>query len=244
MLAVKRTDGNLMFLYAVYLASLSVGNVLDSSYVYIFSVTLPASVLTYPLTFLVANIIRELWEEKYASRLVLLGFSVKFVGIVLLGLSRLVTTFPDWGAQRDLWNALGTSFWEVGAQWVLGKDYRFWTISILSFPLAQFANVWVFDFMLRRHIRKTGGPWGGRWVRYLTAALVGESIEACLFIALLYQPNWILVRRFIFSQLYVRVIFTFYTLPLFYALTWRKKRGGGECRIWKMSSYGIWWTEP
>ena len=149
---------------------------------------------------------------------------MKFVGLVLLGFSRLLTIFPDEGAQRELWSVLGTSFWDVGAQWVLGNDYRFWTISLISFPLAQFMNVMVFDFFLRRHIRKTGGPWGGRWKRYFTAAMLGEIVEVCLFMVLLYQPDWDRVKYFARQQLYVRTLFTLSTLPVFYALTWRKRR--------------------
>lgn len=224
MLGVKRTDGNLMFLYAVYLAALSVANVLDNSYVFIFGHTLPASVLTYPITLLVANVIRELWEEKYASRVVLLGLSVKFVGIVLLGLSQLLTVVPDYGMRWELWRILGTSFWEVSEQWVLGRDFRFWTVSILTFPIAQFANVWVFDTLLTRHIRRTGGPWGGRWVRYLTAAMVGETAEVLLFLVLAFAPNWANIWRFTQQQMLVRTVFTFGTLPVFYILTWRRRR--------------------
>ena len=45
MMGLQRTDGNLMFLYALFLAALSVGNVLDNSYMYLLGYTLPASAL-------------------------------------------------------------------------------------------------------------------------------------------------------------------------------------------------------
>lgn len=223
MLGLRRTDGNLMFLYAVYMATLSVSNVLDNSYVFIFGHTLPASVLAYPLTFLVLNIIRELWEEKYASRAVLLGLSMKFVGIVLLGLSKLMNVFPDYGVRWELWSTLGTSFWEASTQMVLGRDFSFWTVSLITFPIAQFANVWIFDALLNRHIRRTGAPWGGRWVRYLCGALAGEVTEVTLFMVLAFAPDWGGIWWNIQCQLYVRGILTLETLPLFYALTWRRR---------------------
>lgn len=213
-----------MLLYAVYIASLSVGNILDDSYIFIFGHTLPASVLSYPLTFLVANIIRELWEEKYASRLVLLGLSVKFVGIVLLGLSQLLTVVPDYGPRWELWRILGTSFWEVSEQWMLGRSFRFWTVSMLTFPIAQFVNVWLFDLLLTRHVQRTGSLWGGRWVRYLTAAMAGEAAEAVLFLVLAFAPSWENIWRFTQAQMLVRTVFTLGTLPLFYAMTWRRRQ--------------------
>ncbi len=223
MLGVQRTDGNLMLLYAVYLAALTVGNVMDESYAYIFGVTLPASVIFYPLTFLIANIIHELWGEHSAARGVLLGLAVKFIGIVLMGLSQLLVIVPDYGFRWEMWRIIGTSFWEVSEQMMLGRELRIWTVSIISFPIAQFANVLVFGAILKRHIRRTGGPWGGRWVRFLAAALAGELTETALFISLAFAPAWGRVGILIRQQLYVRSLLTAFTLPVFYALTWRRR---------------------
>lgn len=224
-MGVKRTDGNLMFLFAVYLAALSLGNVLDDSYVVLFGATLPASVLAYPLTFLMANIICELWGRDDAVRVMLLALSVKFIGVVLLGLAQLVAIFPDYGARRVLWGLLSTSFWEVSGHMVLGKTVRFWTASLISFPCAQLANILVFTAIRNRHIWKTGGPWGGRWVRYLCGALAGEAAEVLVFLALILAPDWKTIQADTISQMYARGIMTAMTLPLFYILTWRRRRG-------------------
>ena len=223
MMGLQRTDGNLMFLYALFLAGLSVGNVLDNSYFYFMGYLLPASILAYPMTFLVTGTICELWEEKYASRLVLLGLSVKFVGIILLGLSQLLKIFPDYGARYELWSLLGTSFWEVSGQMVLGRNIRFWSISLVTFPIAQFVNIWVFNAMLARRIQKTGAAWGGRWLRYLCGAIAGEGTEVVLFMAALFIPDWDAMWVPLRQQLYVRSVFTLFMLPLYYALTWRRR---------------------
>lgn len=212
-----------MFLFAVYLAVLSIGNVMDDSYVVFLGTTLPASVLAYPLTFLVANIICELWGRDDAIRVMLLGLSVKFVGIVLLGLAQLVTIFPDPGARRELWGLLGTSFWEVSGQMVLGKNVRFWTASLISFPCAQLANVLMFTAIRNRHIWRTGGPWGGRWVRYLGGALTGEAVEVVVFLLLILAPDWEAVKINAISHMHARSMMTLMSLPLFYMLTWRRR---------------------
>lgn len=222
-MGVKRTDGNLMFLFAVYLAALSLGNVLDDSYVVLFGAALPASVLAYPLTFLMANIICELWGRDDAVRVMILALSTKFIGVILLGLAQLVAIFPDYGARKELWGILGTSFWEVSGQMVLGNTVRFWTASLISFPCAQLANICVFTAIRNRHVIRTGGPWGGRWVRYLCGALVGEAVEVLVFLALILAPNWEAMQTDIIAQMNARGAMTLMTLPLFYILTWRRR---------------------
>lgn len=224
MLGLKKTDGNLMFLYAAYLAALSIGNVLDNSFVFLFGCVLPASVLAYPLTLLTLCVICELWGRGDAARLVLLGLGMKFVGVVLLGLAQAVKIFPDYGARRELWSILGTSFWEVSGHMILGKDVRFWTASIISFPIAQLTGLWVFDRMLRRRVERTGAAWGGRWARYLCGCMAGEAAEITLFLLMILAPDWRLFKIDMARQIYVRGIFTLMWLPTYYALTWRRRR--------------------
>ena len=229
MMGLQRTDGNLMFLYALFLAALSVGNVLDNSYFFFMGYLFPASVLAYPMTFLVTSTICELWEEKYASRLVLLGLSIKFLGVVLLGLSQLIKIFPDYGARKELWSILGTSFWEVSGHMVLGRTLRFWTSSMITFPVAQFVGIWVFCKVMERHIQKAGSAWGGRWSRYLAGALAGEITEVMLFMTLTFASEWTDLfghkyQQACLQQIYVRLWLTFLSLPVYYALTWRRKQ--------------------
>ena len=224
MLGLKKTDANLMFLYAVYLAALFVGNSMNDSYMVLFGMTLPASVLAYPLTCLVACIVCELWTREDAAKVALLGLNIKFVGVVLLGLAQILTIFPDPGARKELWGLLGTSFWEVAGRMVLGRDIRFWTVSIISFSCAQFACIAAFSAIRDWHIRWTGGPWGGRWLRYLCGALAGEAAEVAVFLTLVLFPDIDAIWRNAAGQMYVRGILTLAGLPLFYALTWRRRR--------------------
>ena len=222
-MGVKRTDGNLMFLYAAYLAALSVGNLMDGKYILFLGMTLPASMLAYPMTLLVSCVISELWTRDDAYRLVILALSIKFLGVVLLGAAQVMTLFPDYGARHDLWGILGTSFWDVAGSFVLGADIRFWCGSIVSFALAQPIGIWAFNVVRDRHIRRRGSPWGGRWFRYLCGSLMGEAVEVVAFLLLVFAPSWEKMWADIVQQMYARGTLTLIGLPFFYILTWRRR---------------------
>ena len=222
-MGVKRTDGNLMFLYAAYLAALSVGNLMDGKYILFLGMTLPASVLAYPVTLLVSCVISELWTRDDAYRLVILALSIKFLGVVLLGAAQVMTLFPDYGARHDLWGILGTSFWDVAGSFALGTDIRFWGGSIVSFALAQSAGIWAFNAVRDRHIRRRGSPWGGRWFRYLVGTLTGECTETLIFLILAFAPAWNRIWTDTVLQMYARGTLTLMCLPFFYILTWRRR---------------------
>ena len=120
MLGVRRTDGNLMLLYATYIAALSTGNVLNNNYMFLLGYTMPASVLAYPITLLVADVICELWTQEDAARVVLLGLAEKFIGIILLGLSTLINIFPRYGAGRNSGVSWATRSGRCPATWCCG----------------------------------------------------------------------------------------------------------------------------
>ena len=221
---VKRTDGNLMMLCAVYLAALFIANSGSSKFVIILGHTLPSSTIMYPMTLMVLCVISELWDRRETYRLVMLGLSTKFVGVVLLGLAQLCfRTFPRYGGRHDLWWILGTSIWDVSGRMVLGSDIRIWATSIVSFALAQFSGATAFNALRDRHIRKHGGPWGGRWLRYLAGSMTGELVEVLVFMALCYPSDLVNVPMICVIHLYVRGALTLALMPVFYILTWRRR---------------------
>ena len=123
---------------------------------------------------------------------------------------------------QELWGLLGTSFWEVSGQMVLGKNLRFWTVGLISFLCAQLTGIAVFMALLERRVQKTGAAWGGRWLRFFAGAMTGELIEAVIFMTLMLAPDWDTLRLGLWGQLAARGAITLMELPVYYLLTWRK----------------------
>lgn len=227
----RRSDGNLMFLYALYMAALSIGNLLDSGFVSVIGYPLPASLLLYPITILVLCIICELWTSDEAYRLVFLGISAKFIGIILLTLSELLsapsaityTMLANPDAIR-LANLFGMAFKNIGDRWVIGTSLRMWTGSLLSYSIAQFSTIWTFNWAYTRHVQKVGSPWGKRWYRYGLSSIVGHTLEYILFTFLVFAPKWELVSDAFLAHIFFRVVAIFIGVIPFYIITWRTRR--------------------
>ena len=224
MLGVKKTDGNLMFLYAVYLSSLFLSNMTNGQQVYFFGMMLPAASMTYPVSLLTLCVICELWRREEAYKLVFLALSIKFMGIVMLGTSQLFINLPRYGIRNELWWILGVSLWRASDMMILGRDLRFWTAALVSFTFAQAGCVRVFHVIYDRHVRKTGSPWGRRWARYLGAAMAGEMAETLIFLGLTFAPEWERFWEGVKWHACVRGILTLAGLPVFYLATWRRRK--------------------
>lgn len=228
-MGVRRTDGNLMFLYALYLSALSIGNLMDRGMVALSGFMLPASVLFYPITLLVLCIVNELWTEDEAYKLALLGLSTKFLGIIFVTLASIITRQPILAVTAantsdSILNLFAESLRASGGRWIIGTTLRMWSGSIVSFAIAQLSSVWAFGKVYEYHVAKCGSPWGGRWVRYLVSCIVGETLELGLFTLLVFAPNWSDIQGNIPGHITARIVLTIIGIIPYYALTWRTKR--------------------
>lgn len=228
-MGVRRTDGNLMFLYSIYLSALSVGNMMDRGMIALVGFMLPASVLFYPITLLVLCIVHELWTEDEAYKLALLGVSTKFLGIVFLTASSLIIRQPIFAvatanSDDSILNLFAESLKASGGRWVIGTSLRMWTGSMLSFVIAQLSSVWAFGKVYNNHVAKRGSPWGGRWWRYLVSCFVGEALELTLFTLFVFAPNWDDIQGNVPGHIVARIILTLVGLIPYYILTWRNRR--------------------
>lgn len=138
---------------------------------------LTTGILTYPLTFLVTDIVSEVWGKRRADFMVLLGFlmSVLMLGIVQLALN--VPPHPFWVPGVD--PAFPT---ELGYQHAFESIFALNGLllfgSMLAYGCAQLCDNWLFHFFKRL----TGGKhlWlrnnGSTWISQLVDTVIVNSI--------------------------------------------------------------------
>ena len=60
------------------------------------SLTLTSGILTYPLTFLITDLVSELWGHKKANFMVILGFGMSLLMLAVVSLARALPPSPFW----------------------------------------------------------------------------------------------------------------------------------------------------
>lgn len=71
---MKKTERNLIMLNCVFVVSLIIANIVSSKIVMFGWITVPAAIVAYPLTFLMTDVIGEIWGKEEANRTVRIGF--------------------------------------------------------------------------------------------------------------------------------------------------------------------------
>lgn len=207
---MRKTEKNLMLVNAIFLTSLLVANVVSSKIVSFFGLTVPAAIVAYPLTFLMTDVIGEIWGKEEANKTVKLGFICQMISLVLIGGAILLPVAPFADNQAQFAAILGSSFRVVFA-------------SMVGYLVSQSWDVWIFHKVRDWYIKKHGTTKGGRWIWNNASTMTSQIIDTAIFITIAFAgvvPN---IWSMILSQYLVKFVYALLDTPFFYLLTNKKR---------------------
>lgn len=217
---MRKTNENLILCNMIFAVALVISNVITSKLFYtgisIFGnvITLPGAVLCYPITFLMTDVIGEIWGKKEANKTVAFGFICQCVATAIIVLSRYIP-YADAGAQNAYVTLLGTS-------WV------FFIGSMVAYYASQCWDVFIFH-KLRD---KFSGDSKKRWIWNNASTMTSQIIDTVLFIGISFgfgfgwffdTKMWGMLGAMMIGQYVVKFIEAALDTPFFYLMTRKRK---------------------
>jgi uncharacterized integral membrane protein (TIGR00697 family) len=207
---MRKTEKNLMLVNAIFITSLLIANVVSSKIVSFWGLTVPAAIVAYPLTFLMTDVIGEIWGKEEANKTVRLGFICQMVSLVLIGGAILLPVAPFADNQAQFTAILGSSFRVVFA-------------SMIGYLVSQSWDVWIFHKVRDAYIKKHGSTKGGRWIWNNASTMTSQIIDTAIFITIAFIGTVPNIWTMILSQYLVKFVYALLDTPFFYLLTRKKK---------------------
>ena len=169
-------------LSAIFIASLVTCNLIANKFVTVdlgFKVFIvSAGILPYPITFLVTDLISELYGQQKANRVVASGFIASFFVLIFLWLGGLFSAIPDSVVNDQTYNAVFRNAWRIIAA------------SMIAYLIAQFIDVRIFHFWKKL----TNGK--HLWLRNNGSTIASQLIDTTLVISILFIGVWDLNQIF------------------------------------------------
>jgi queuosine precursor transporter len=134
--------------------------------------TLTSGILTYPLTFLLTDLVSEIWGRKKASFMVLAGFAMSLLMLVILQLAIALPPSPHWSqAERGFPDgaAMQTAF-----EATFANPGVLLAASMLAYLVAQLCDVHLYHFWWKI----TGGR--HMWLRNNGSTLVSQLVDTII----------------------------------------------------------------
>lgn len=164
-----------VFLAALFIAALITTNLIANKFVTVdlgFKVfTISAGVLPYPITFLLTDILSEIYGQKNTQRVVIIGF---FVSVFVLGMLWLGHQFPA------IENSPVTDA-EYGK--VFQNSYKVVLSSMVAYLAAQFVDVRIYHFWKKL----TNGKY--LWLRNNGSTVLSQLVDTTLVVFVLFYGS-------------------------------------------------------
>ena len=165
-----------IILTGIFIASLVTCNLIANKFVTVdlgFKVFIvSAGILPYPLTFLVTDLISELYGQKKANLVVLSGFIASMFVLSFLWLGAQFEAIPGSIVNDDTYNSVFQNAWRLIAA------------SMVAYLFAQIIDVRIFHFWKRL----TNGK--HLWLRNNGSTIASQLVDTTLVICILFVGVW------------------------------------------------------
>ena len=165
-----------VILSAIFIASLITCNLIANKFVTVdlgFKVFIvSAGILPYPLTFLVTDLISELYGQKKANLVVFSGFIASIFVLFFLWLGGQFSSIPS--------SVVGDSTYDV----VFQNAWRIIAASMVAYLFAQFIDVKIFHFWKKL----TNGK--HLWLRNNGSTIASQLVDTALVVSILFIGVW------------------------------------------------------
>lgn len=213
---MQKTDYNLRLLTIIFVTSLIVSNIVTGKLVctgfYFMNnqMVLPGAMFCYALTFLMTDVIGEIWGKQEANDCVKLGLIAQVIALVLIQLTKYLPSYDI-----NMQNAYNM---------VLGQGWIYVIASLIAYWTAQSWDVFIFHKI--RNIFKGNSCY--KWIWNNVSTMTSQMIDTLIFITIAFglgygwlwdKPKMLLLM--VIGQYLFKFILAVLDTPFFYLLTRR-----------------------
>jgi len=190
-----------LIIAALFVTSLVVSNVVAGKVLDLYGFIVPGAFLLYAITFLMTDLMNELYGKQAAKRLVSVGFFASVFAALFIYLTQLLPPAPFAGEAQEAYEIL------------LGTNLRFVIASMVAYYVSQMWDVWLFSLLKK----KTDGK--HKWLRNNVSTMTSQVIDTVIFITIAFigqvpDLGWMIV-----SQYLLKLLVAAADTPVFYLLT-------------------------
>lgn len=219
---MKKTDKNLLLLCMCFAVALVISNVITGKLIDIpislfgSHIQVPSAVFCYAITFLITDVIGEVWGKKEANRCVIWGFISQVLASILIIIAQyLPAADPEMQASYEA---------------LLGQNWVFVLASLVAYLASQSWDVFIFHRVRDRMIAGNPENVRKRWIWNNLSTMTSQIIDTVLFISIAFgcgygwlfdSAMWPTLGAMCVGQYLTKAVLALIDTPIFYLLTRR-----------------------
>ena len=155
----------LVIIAAIFTTCLITANIIAVKVISFGAVILPAAIVVFPLSYILGDILTEVYGYRWARRVIWLGFTCNLIFVIFIWVGQVLPPASFWKGQEAY-------------ETILGFTPRLLAASFCGYLAGEFVN----SFVLAKMKVLTRGRW--LWTRTIGSTIVGEGLDTAIFITL------------------------------------------------------------
>lgn len=194
-----------MFFGILFTTCILISNIISNKNILVGPWTLTAGVIVFPISYIMSDVIAEVYGFKAARRVMWCGFAMNLLMVVFFQITILLP-YPGWFVNQEAFTV------------VLGNTPRLLVAGLISYVFGSWANAMTISKMKVDKLKNNDGTdtnVGFGW-RAVMSTLIGETIDSCIFIPLALLGNVPLsdLPEMIILQIIFKTLYEIVMLPV------------------------------
>jgi uncharacterized integral membrane protein (TIGR00697 family) len=189
----------LVIIIVLFVTTLLTANIVGVKVTSLGPFILPAAVILFPLSYILGDILTEVYGYRMARRVIWLGFLCNLIFVATAYAGQALPPAPNWE-------------WQQAYESILGYTPRLLAASFLGYLVGEFAN----SFILARMKIMTRGRW--LWSRTIGSTVIGQGLDTAIFVTGSYFGAPFFVPIMILYHWLAKVFIEILATPLTYVI--------------------------
>jgi len=209
---MSKTEKAYSIFLVIFITMIVLTNIIGVKLFEIYSITLTTGIITYPLTFLITDIVCEVFGKKKASLMVLLGFFASILSLIFINLAVILPGSEVWvnnslgyNSIEDMQNAYESVFTLPGF---------LITASMLAYLVAQLIDVSIFHYLKKLTSEKK--LWLRNNISTIFSQLVDTIIVNSIFLYFGLNLGWDIILKIIIASYIFKILIAIFDTPFVY----------------------------
>ena len=150
---------------ALFVTCLITANIIAVKLIQLGGLILPAAVIIFPISYIVGDVLTEVYGYRQARRVIWLGFFCNLIAVTAIWAGGMLPAAGFWDGQ-------------TAYERILGFTPRLLAASFIAYLIGEFSNAYI----LAKMKIATRGRW--LWTRTIGSTLIGQGLDSAVFITL------------------------------------------------------------
>ncbi len=202
MVAMDRKQHLYLWLGGLFVAALITADLIGGKFFRFWGIDLSVGMLAFPLTFVLTDVLNELYGPRGARRITYLGLGTAVFAFAVINVALALPTSPESPLPGDLFAS------------VFGWSGRLYLASLTAYTVGQLVDITVFA-QLRRMTRERR-----LWLRATGSTLVSQAIDTVIvnFVLLSGAKPVAFILQVVVSSYVAKVVIAVAMTPVIYAI--------------------------